>query len=35
MKDHVLHVLSVTKQPLIYHCCKEIMKVLATLADIQ
>lgn len=33
MKDHVLHVLSIIKQPLIYHCCKEIMKVLAGLAD--
>lgn len=33
MKDHVLHVLSIIKQPLISHCCKEIMKVLAGLAD--
>lgn len=31
MKDYFVHMLSIMKQPLICHCCKEIIKVLASL----
>lgn len=31
MKYYFVHMLSIMKQPLIYHCCKEIIEVLASL----